>query len=168
MGSLIPQCLEELAQVYALAEQLEHAACLFGAAEALRELAGLDPPEEVATLRRQMGAGAFPAAWAAGQVMSPEGAVAYALALPEVSGDLPPALERAPVVPSQPTYPANLTAREVEVLRLLAQGLTYAEIGDRLVISRRTVNWHVTSIYSKLGVNARAAATRFAVEHQLV
>ena len=68
----------------------------------------------------------------------------------------------------RPTYPAGLTAREAEVLRLLAQGLTYVQIADLLIISRRTVNGHVTSIYSKLGVTARVEATRFAVEHQLV
>jgi DNA-binding NarL/FixJ family response regulator len=82
----------------------------------------------------------------------------------------PPTLPvgRAPVAPIPPTYPAGLTAREVEVLRLLAQGLTYAQIADKLIISRRTVNGHVTSIYSKLGVTTRATATRFAVEHNLV
>ena len=67
-----------------------------------------------------------------------------------------------------PIYPAGLTTREVEVLRLVAQGLTDIQIADRLVISRRTVNTHLTSIYSKLGVESRATATRFAVEHQLV
>jgi DNA-binding CsgD family transcriptional regulator len=54
------------------------------------------------------------------------------------------------------------------VLRLLVQRLTYAEIADKLIISRRTVNAHVTSIYGKLGVMAREAAIRFAVEHHLV
>ena len=53
------------------------------------------------------------------------------------------------------TYPADLSEREVEVLRHLAQGLTYAQIAEQLVISRRTVNGHVTSIYSKLGVASR-------------
>jgi DNA-binding CsgD family transcriptional regulator len=72
------------------------------------------------------------------------------------------------VAPAAPAYPAGLTTREVEVLRLLAQGLTYAQIAENLIITRRTVNGHVTSIYSKLGVNGRAAATRFAAEHHLV
>ncbi len=67
-----------------------------------------------------------------------------------------------------PTYPAGLTAREVEVLRLVAQGLADAQVAEQLVISPRTVNWHLTSIYSKLGVSSRAAATRFAVEYHLV
>ena len=66
------------------------------------------------------------------------------------------------------TYPDGLTAREVEVLRLLAQGLSDAQIAEQLVISPRTVNRHTTSLYSKLGVSSRAAATRFAHEHHLL
>ena len=61
-----------------------------------------------------------------------------------------------------------LTAREVEVLRLVAQGLTDRQIAEQLIISPRTVNTHLTSIYNKLGVDTRAAATRFAVDHRLV
>jgi DNA-binding CsgD family transcriptional regulator len=67
-----------------------------------------------------------------------------------------------------PAYPAGLTAREVEVLRLVAQGLTDAQVAERLVISLRTVTTHLTSIYNKLGINSRVAATRLAVEHHLV
>lgn len=67
-----------------------------------------------------------------------------------------------------PTYPAGLTAREVEVLRLVSQGLTDAQVAERLVISRRTVNWYLTSIYSKIGVSSRSAATRYAMEQKLV
>ena len=67
-----------------------------------------------------------------------------------------------------PTYPDGLTAREVEVLRLVAQGLTYEQVAEQLVISPRTVNSHLTSIYGKIGVTSRSAATRYAIEHQLV
>ena len=62
---------------------------------------------------------------------------------------------------------SGLTARELEVLRYAAQGLTDAEIGERLFISHRTVSQHLRSVYGKLHVRSRAAATRFAVEHQL-
>jgi LuxR family maltose regulon positive regulatory protein len=61
----------------------------------------------------------------------------------------------------------GLTAREVEVLRLLAAGLTDAQIAGQLVISSRTVNAHLTSIYHKIAVSSRAAATRYAIEHHL-
>jgi len=69
---------------------------------------------------------------------------------------------------SRTTYPTQLSAREVEVLRLVAEGLTNEQIAERLVISYRTVTTHLNSIYTKLGVTSRSAATRFAVEHHLV
>jgi len=62
----------------------------------------------------------------------------------------------------------DLTPREIDVLRLLAQGLTSSQIAERLVIGLVTVNSHVRSIYSKLGVTSRAAATRYALEHHLM
>jgi DNA-binding NarL/FixJ family response regulator len=67
-----------------------------------------------------------------------------------------------------PSYPDGLTAREVEVLRFIAKGLTDAHIAEQLVISPRTVNNHLASIYGKIRVSSRAAATRYAMEHHLV
>jgi predicted ATPase/DNA-binding CsgD family transcriptional regulator len=66
------------------------------------------------------------------------------------------------------THPAGLTAREVEVLRLVAAGLTDVQVAERLVVSPRTVQTHLSSIYGKLQVGSRSAATRFAVENGLV
>jgi DNA-binding NarL/FixJ family response regulator len=66
------------------------------------------------------------------------------------------------------TLPFGLTAHELEVLRLLSQGLSDAHIAEQLVISMRTVNRHTTSLYSKLGVSSRAAATRVAIEQRLL
>jgi DNA-binding NarL/FixJ family response regulator len=54
------------------------------------------------------------------------------------------------------------------VLRLVAQGMTSAQIAEQLTVSVLTVNTHVRSIYSKLGVTSRSAATRYAMEHHLV
>jgi len=56
-----------------------------------------------------------------------------------------------------------MTEREVEVLRLLAQGLTDPQIAERLMISPRTVHAHLRAIYRKLDVSRRSAATRLAV-----
>jgi predicted ATPase/DNA-binding CsgD family transcriptional regulator len=64
--------------------------------------------------------------------------------------------------------PEGLTRCELDVLRLLAQGLKSSQIAEQLVIAITTVNSHLSSIYSKLGVNCRAAATRYAIEHGLV
>jgi DNA-binding NarL/FixJ family response regulator len=68
---------------------------------------------------------------------------------------------------SLPPYPDGLTAREVEVLRLLARGLTNAQVAEELVVSPHTVHAHVSSIYSKLGLSSRSAVTRYAFEHHL-
>jgi HD-GYP domain-containing protein (c-di-GMP phosphodiesterase class II) len=65
-------------------------------------------------------------------------------------------------------WPAGLSEREVDVLRLLAHGLSNAQIADRLVISRRTAEHHVQHIYTKIGHSTRAAATIFAMEHDLL
>ena len=73
----------------------------------------------------------------------------------------------APPAKRLPTYPGGLTAREVEVLRLIAQGLTDAQVADQLVISHHTVNSHLKAIYGKIGVSSRSAATRYAIEHHL-
>jgi DNA-binding NarL/FixJ family response regulator len=70
--------------------------------------------------------------------------------------------------PAAGEFPADLTAREVEVLRLVAVGLTDAETAERLFLSVRTVNAHLRSIYRKLDVGSRAAAGRFAAEHGLL
>jgi DNA-binding NarL/FixJ family response regulator len=74
----------------------------------------------------------------------------------------------APPVPKAPTYPDGLTAREVEVLRLVAQGLTDPQVAEQLVISPHTVNSHLKAIYGKIGVSSRSAATRYALEHNLM
>jgi HD-GYP domain-containing protein (c-di-GMP phosphodiesterase class II) len=67
-----------------------------------------------------------------------------------------------------PTLPAGLSGREVEVLALVARGLTNKEVGARLGVSPRTVQQHTLRIYRKIGVATRAAAGLFAAEHHLL
>ena len=62
----------------------------------------------------------------------------------------------------------QLTPRQIEVLRLVARGMTNAEIADTLFLSRRTVYAHLRSIFHKLEVGHRSAATRFAIQHGLL
>ncbi len=162
-------CLEGLADV-AMAEGAAEASLwaiqLWGAAQSLRQAIGAPIPpvdratyeRSVATARTQLGEKAFAKAWAEGQTMILE----QILAVQE------PTTRPEQVPRVAPIYPAGLTAREVEVLRLVAQGLTDAQVAEQLVISPRTVNFHLTSIYSKLGVSSRAAATRYAMDHHLV
>jgi DNA-binding NarL/FixJ family response regulator len=76
----------------------------------------------------------------------------------------------APSAPAKISFPCGdgLTPREKEVLSLLAQGMSSASIAEKLIISLTTVNSHVRTIYSKLGVSSRSAATRYAIEHFLM
>lgn len=64
--------------------------------------------------------------------------------------------------------PSGLTSREIEVLRLLARGLSNRQIAERLVITRKTASTHIEHIYAKVGVSSRAAASLFAVQHGLL
>ena len=71
-------------------------------------------------------------------------------------------------VDARPELPAGLTPRELQVLRLLARGLSSRAIGERLGISPKTARNHIEHIYSKAGVSTRAGASLFAVRHGLV
>jgi DNA-binding NarL/FixJ family response regulator len=70
--------------------------------------------------------------------------------------------------PGLRSFPAGLTAREVEVLRLLAVGRTNREIAAELVLSEGTVHQHVVRIYQKIAVGRRAEAASFAIRHDLI
>ncbi|WP_372790580.1 response regulator [Paraconexibacter sp.] len=70
--------------------------------------------------------------------------------------------------PEVPELPDGITSREAEVLSLLALGHTNAEIGDRLHLSRRTVESHRASLQSKTGCATRAELVRYALDHQLL
>jgi DNA-binding NarL/FixJ family response regulator len=81
-----------------------------------------------------------------------------------------PAADAAPeaAIPAHDGSAGGLTARERAVLRLVAQGLTNAQIARELALSPHTINVHLRTIYSKLNVPSRAAATRFALDHKLI
>jgi HD-GYP domain-containing protein (c-di-GMP phosphodiesterase class II) len=68
----------------------------------------------------------------------------------------------------RPERPGGLTDREVEVLRLVARGMSNREVASQLVVSGRTAEHHVQHIYDKIGVSSRAAAALFAMEHGLL
>jgi DNA-binding CsgD family transcriptional regulator/tetratricopeptide (TPR) repeat protein len=163
---VIAMGLVGLGEVVAAQQKLAWAAQLWGAADTLRDAMGIPiPPVELADYERslsaarvQLGERAFAAAWTQGRSMTAKQAVA-------AQGQKPTPTSTTTAAP--PPYPAGLTAREVEVLRLVAGGLTDLQIADKLVLSPRTVHAHISSIYSKLGVTSRSAATRYAMEHHL-
>jgi ATP/maltotriose-dependent transcriptional regulator MalT len=162
-------CLEGMAEVAASGAQPTRATILFGAAAGLREAIGAPRPpaflayyeRDLSTARGQLDQATFEDAWAKGAAMSPEAAIEYAL-------ERPVTLEPAVPADSPPDKLAGLTEREVEVLMLVAEGLTDGQVARKLHISPRTVGRHLGSIYKKLEVPSRAAAARKAVERGLI
>ncbi len=71
-------------------------------------------------------------------------------------------------VPTHRQWPAGLTDREIDVLRLMAQSLSTRRIADALRISPKTADHHIQHIYTKIGVSTRAAATLFALQNDLL
>ena len=172
----VSQRFEGLACVAGTRGQAERAAKLLGAAQALHEAMGFPLWHEQHTLiepylaaaRSQLDESAWTEAREGGRAMSMEAAIEYALSAEEPSTTTPSSA--APEQPSTPApeHPAGLTAREVEVLGLVAAGMTNAQVANRLFLSPRTVQRHLNSVYHKLGVSSRTAATRFALEHGLL
>ena len=167
-------CLEGLGGVAAARKQTTRAIRIFGAAKALRDIISAPRPAAhraayeriLATARAQLDETTFAATWAEGKAMTAEQAMEYALSKEEEPAPSPPA-SATTTLRSPSSFPAGLSAREAEVLKLVAEGLTNNQVADELFISPRTINRHLTSIYHKLGVSSRAAATRFALEHDL-
>ena len=166
-----------LAAVATHRDHLRRAARLYGASEALREAIGLSPKPfgearydyegYLATVQGGLPEPDFDAAWLEGRTMSPEQAIEYALSAEKPSATQPSSATTQPSAAFAPEHPAGLTSREVEVLGLVASGMTSARIAKELFLSPRTVETHLSSIYHKLGVSSRSAATRFALEHNL-
>jgi predicted ATPase/DNA-binding CsgD family transcriptional regulator len=155
-----------MGELAATARRVRRAARLWGAADSMTEAYGahltrasraiVDYDRQLADTQRRLDPASWAAAWAEGRRMTTDQAVAYALEESEVAHVLPP-----------DPHPGGLTEREVDVLRLVAGGLTSAEVGQRLFLSPRTVDWHLSSIYTKLGVRSRTEAARFAIRHGL-
>jgi predicted ATPase/serine/threonine protein kinase/DNA-binding CsgD family transcriptional regulator len=174
--TLIAWHLIGLARVAVALVQLKRAVQLFGAAEVGYDVnKELSPNQRddyermISSVRAQLGEQAFAAARAEGRTMTLE----QILAALESPGTPEPVLPVSPTPaivkhPPAPAYHDDLTVREVEVLRLVAQGWSDAQIAEHLVISPRTVNTHLTSIYRKIQVSSRSAATRYAIDRKLL
>ena len=79
----------------------------------------------------------------------------------------PPVPTTEPAPASPPDLGDDLTPREVEVLKLIAAGLSNGEIADKLVLSNATVKTHINRIFYKTGARDRAQAVRYAYQHGL-
>jgi ATP/maltotriose-dependent transcriptional regulator MalT len=174
-------CLEGLAEVVVAQGKPFQAACLLGRAEALwQEIHALRPPvlearyaATIALLREQLGEPLLLEALRQGQEREPAALLqlstqndALTLSSPAHALTIAPA-ESILAVGSSSPLPEALTKREQEIFRLLAEGLTKPQIAERLTLSFHTVNAHVRTIYAKVGVSSRSAATRYALEHHL-
>jgi DNA-binding CsgD family transcriptional regulator len=169
--------LDGMAGSLAALSRHEPAARLFGACEALSVVTGFRLDQEIFDGKQALGlsefwardddlaagtpsqppirdSAAIAAHWEAGRQLTLEQAVAEALAAH---------------IEARPAFLAShgLSPREVEVLRLLAEGDSNRRIADRLSISQRTVERHVLHILDKLGLNSRTAAAMWAVRHGL-
>lgn len=158
----VVSALEAMASCAALQSRFEEAARLFGAVEAMREEIGLvrfsvDEKEysaDVALLREGLTAEEFEKAWAEGRALSAEEAVAYA--------------SRGRGQRKRPTSGwKSLTPTELKVVKLVAEGLTNPQIGEKLFVSKRTVQSHLSRVFAKVGVSTRAELAAEAVRRRI-
>ena len=152
--------LECLAALAGEAGSHREAARLFGAAHAIRQRMGAvrfkvwDAGYEasVAALRNAMGEEDFESAWAEGAALSTDEAIAYA--------------QRGRGQRKRPTNGwASLTPTELDVVRLVSDGLANRDIATRLFVSPRTVQTHLTHVYTKLGLSSRVQLVQEAARH---
>jgi DNA-binding CsgD family transcriptional regulator len=155
-----PDTLECLAALAIGAGSHREAARLFGASDGIRQRTGqvrfkihqAEYEASVATLRDAIGDDELESAWAKGAALSTEEAIAYA--------------QRGRGERKRPTSGwGSLTPTEREVVRLVSQGLMNKDIATRLFISPRTLDTHLTHVYTKLGITSRVQLAQEAARH---
>jgi predicted ATPase/DNA-binding CsgD family transcriptional regulator len=165
----IAESLEDIAAIGAQKGSADLRVCLIASASALRQDTGIPVPANerrdydhlLGALRQRLSGTEFNQAWEAGQQATFEQACDEAF-----QNDFADAESEG--AKTAGANPAGLSDREVDVLRLVASGLTNAEIADELFLSPRTVDAHLYRIYRKLDVSSRAAAASFAVQNGIL
>jgi DNA-binding CsgD family transcriptional regulator len=156
----VPDILDCLARLAGEAGDWRQAARLFGATEAIRQRIGVvrfkthhaDCESCVARLRDALGDSEIDSAWAEGAALSTEEAIAYA--------------QRGRGERKRPSSGwASLTPTERDVVRLVSEGLSNSDVAARLFVSPRTVQTHLTHIYTKLGLTSRVQLVQEAARH---
>jgi predicted ATPase/DNA-binding CsgD family transcriptional regulator len=167
----IAWCFEGLAELVMTQGDAARATRFMSAAAAQRNAHSLPVPPVyqtrcdriLADARKSLGATGFAAAWEAGAALPLDDAIAEA-----VRGLLVPTSKDRPGTAPGSAMSTGLTARELDVLRLLTEGHSDREIAEVLFIGTRTVQTHVANVFAKLGVNSRAEAAAVAVRRGLV
>jgi DNA-binding CsgD family transcriptional regulator len=156
----VADILECLAVLATDGRSHREAARLFGSARAIRQRTGAvrfkvwdaDYEASVAAVREALGENEFDATWAEGAVLTTEEAIAYA--------------QRGRGQRKRPTSGwGSLTPTELDVIRLVSEGMTNSDVAARLFISPRTVQTHLTHVYTKLGLSSRVQLVQEAARH---
>jgi DNA-binding NarL/FixJ family response regulator len=167
----VSECLDELAALAIATGDMRQAARWLGAADGLLDVIGVSRPEgtprvdheqRIAAVRSALTKDVFTDAYESGNAMTLDDAVAEALAFDPISRE-----ESTSSPPATPAAARGLSPRELEVLRLMADGLTNQEIADTLFLSLRTATSHTTNILTKLGLSSRTAAVAYAIRNGL-
>ncbi|HEY7417651.1 MAG TPA: LuxR C-terminal-related transcriptional regulator, partial [Ktedonobacteraceae bacterium] len=157
---VVASCLEGLAEIAVAQGQPTWAIQLLGTAKSVRSTYGyyssycIEQPffdHTLSAARNKLSEKNFAMAWEAGLTMTPEQSLNTEAQPPsrKKASLLPPTMSKSV---SLPTASNELTAREVEVLTLVAMGMSNRQIAEQLVLSPNTVNTHIQSIYNKLNV----------------
>jgi len=170
----IAECLASVAGMAAAQGLYDRAAKLLGSVDALLDATGyqMHPGDKDnfrqvhAAVQGQLGKADWLSAWEEGRSMPSECATAFSIETMQLALEAATGASKK-VTKRSTKYPKGLTQREVEVLRLVAEGLRDAQIAERLYVSSNTVHAHLRSIYDKLEVQTRSAAARFAIDNSL-
>jgi DNA-binding CsgD family transcriptional regulator len=177
----IAQVLEGFAILASAESRWARAVSLIGTARAIRErIAEPNSPNRLAALESLLGSArthlgdAFEAIWTAGSAATPAQAIAETLRkerAPARDRALPAGEEALSPARSEPAATtagaASLSTRELDVVALIARGEANSDIADALIVSRRTVEWHVGNILRKLGLQSRAQLIAWARDHSV-